>query len=421
MILEIRFSNFFSFKEEVILDLRAAGIKTKQATDLRDNVFEYRNEKLLKTIAIYGANASGKSNLIKTIRFCCRMILESHMHNENTRFNFQPFKLEGKSTNEPSSFFIRFVSSDVEYEYSFTLTNNEILTETLYHYPKGRIAKIFTRDESISDTKSDIYSFGSVIRKPLDVAINTSNKTLYISRASQMDRDVPKQIFNYFSSKFLLAYVGLRPDYILDLFKTNRELILKTLQIADSDIVNIEMSTEIIPLKTYTTKFGVDGGDTSMEKGLSKVLRIKSYHKANPEIPFDFATEESNGTRKLFDIILRLIDVVKSDKILLIDEIDTSLHTDIVEFIINFFYASKRSQLIFTTHNTNLIDLKKMRKDQIYFVNKRKNGSSELYSLYDFKDFRDSMDAEKGYLQGRFEAIPFLDDSMSSLKSLIDA
>ena len=114
--------------------------------------------------------------------------------------------------------------------------------------------------------------------------------------------------------------------------------------------------------------------------------------------------------------MLSIIDAVKNGKILLIDEIENSLHNKIVEYIIELFHASRSAQLIFMTHNTNLLNLKKLRKDQIYFVNKRDDGSSDLYSLFDYKDFRDSMDVEKAYLQGRFDAIPYIDDSSKNNK-----
>ena len=188
MILEIRLSNFFSIKDEVILDLQAGKIQSQAAKLLEDNTFDFNGEKILKTIALYGANASGKSNIIKAIRFCCLMVVQSQDHNEKTLFNFLPFKFLGYS-KKPSSFFIRFVSNEVEYEYSFSLTREQIITENLYFYPNGRRALIFSRDESIKGEKKDKYSFGSAIKRPLDVAENTSIKTLYISRASQLDRD----------------------------------------------------------------------------------------------------------------------------------------------------------------------------------------------------------------------------------------
>jgi len=132
------------------------------------------------------------------------------------------------------------------------------------------------------------------------------------------------------------------------------------------------------------------------------------------------ATEESNGTRQLFGVLLRLLDVVKNKKALMIDEFDLSLHTLLADFILDLIHASTSSQLLFTSHNTNLIDVSRLRKDQILFVNKKDDGSTEVYSLYDFKEFRDNMDAEKGYKQGRFDAIPLVSSSVSTLKQLLE-
>ena len=406
MILEIRLSNFFSIRDEIILDLRAGNIQTKQAKSLKENVFTWKKEQILKTLAIYGANASGKSNIIKAIRFCCRLIFESHLSNENTIFNFKPFKLD-EHQNKDSHFFIRFISNNIEYEYSFSLNQKSITKESLFYYPNKRRAKIFTRDENKGESKREKYTFSNLIKRPFDVAENTSQKTLYISRASQMDKTIAKEIFTFFNEKFLLGYV----DINVDLFKNNKEKILEILKIADSDIIDIQLQKKEID--SLNLKLSIDSKSEKashvLEKSKNEILEIKTYHQSAPNIAFDLETEESEGTKKIFHIILRLIDIFENNKILLIDEIETHLHIDIINFIISMFHKSTSSQLIFSTHQTNLLDLKNLRKDQIYFVQKTNEGISDLYSLYDFKDFRENMDAEKGYLQGRFDAVPFID------------
>jgi uncharacterized protein len=248
MILEIRLSNFFSIKDEVVLDMQAANLQTKQAKTLEGNTFVVGGERLLKTVAIYGANASGKSSIINGIRACVRMIFESHNYNENTVFNFTPFKFGGM--NEPSRFFIRFLINRVEYEYSFSMTKLEIITEALYSYPKGRRSIVFVRDERKGPDKKDIYEFRSVIRRPLDVASNTSKKTLFISRASQMDRDVAKEVFRYFNERFILNYFGYNSFSIETLLNENKDLFLQVLRIADSDIVDIRIRHGVKSLTT---------------------------------------------------------------------------------------------------------------------------------------------------------------------------
>ena len=420
MILEIRISNFFSIKEEVVLDMRAANIKSKNARQLTDNIFSYNDIEVLKTIVMYGANASGKSNIIKAIRFCSMMILNSANHNENAVFNYQKFKFENYN-NKPSNFFIRFVVDGIEYEYAFSLMQNRILTESLHFYPKGRIKKIFIRNEQAGKTKKEKYTFGNEIKRPLDVAENTSDKTLYLSRASQMDRDIAKKLFMYFNNTFILGYLGYNVQQVENLFKKYKHHLLTALQIADSDIVNITIRKIKMPGKNINVNIKATGiEDVSLEDVIQEKLQIKTFHKADPKKSFDFLTEESEGTKKLFVIMLSILDIIANNKILLVDEIGESLHPDIIEYIFNLFRASNKAQLVCTTHNTRFLDLTKFRKDQIYFVNKKDDGSTDLYSLYDYSDFRDTMDLEKAYLQGRFDAVPFINDSIENLKQLID-
>jgi AAA15 family ATPase/GTPase len=418
MVLEIKLNNFFSINEEVILDLRAGNIKTQKSKSLQNNVFEYKENQVLKSVALYGANASGKSNILKTIMFCNAMVFESHQNNENSVFNFKKFKFNGYK-NKPSSYFIRFVIDEIEYCYSFSLNLKEILTESLYYYPKGKKAKIFVRNESAGKTKREKYSFGaSIIKRPFDVAESTSNKTLFISRASQMDRELAKKIFNYFNRDFILRHSNHSIKNIDKLIESNKKLLLKALQLADSDIIDFKQTLQ--KKKGKNIKANIQTEEFSVEETEIESLEIKTYHRYSPGVSFDFITEESDGTKQLFILMLTILDVVRNNKTLLIDEIEKSLHPKIVEYIIEIFNASNKEQLIFTTHNTNLLDLNKFRKDQIWFVNKKTDGGSDLYSLYDYSDFRDTMDLEKAYLQGRFDSIPIIDDSKEKLHSIIN-
>lgn len=415
MVLQIRLSNFFSINEEVILDMQAASLQTKESKDLLGNTFVCNDERLLKTVAIYGANASGKSNIIKAIRACVQMIFESHNYNENTMFAFTPFKFGG--VGKPSRFYIRFLIDGVEYEYSFTLTKTEIITEELYYYPVGRKKLVFARDERKGPDKKDIYEFRSAIRRPMDVAGNTSKKTLFVSRASQMDRDVAKDVFRYFNERFILNYFGYNSYSIESLLNENKDLILKVLKAADSDIIDIRSQHELRSLTTAV--FDPLSNQLLSRDDIQKPqLKITTFHRNNPEVPFDFYSEESSGTQEFFHMMLTILNIIKGNKVLLIDEISMGLHVNLVEYILNLFHQSESAQLIFSTHNTNLLNMRKLRKDQVYFVNKRDDGSSDLYSLFDFKDFRENMDAEKAYLQGRFDAIPYIDESSTYLKRL---
>lgn len=416
MVLEIRIANFYSIKEEICLDFRAANLKSAQARSLEKNTFQVNKTDVLKTLVLYGANASGKSNIIKAIRFCHSLILQSHNYNADTRFAFSPFKFDGFDS-QPSHYFIRFVRDDVEYEYSFSITQQEVVTESLHYYPKGRIKTIFLRDQRLGKDKRSIYTFGNEIKRPFDVAESTSNKTLYISRASQMDREIAKSIFNYFSDTFILQYVNFGLSTIEQLSYKNKNLLLQALKYADSDISDV--SIRKIKLPTTIINHNIDDLSVNIEQSLQDHLQITTYHLQNPETPFDFLTEESQGTIKLFFIMLTILEVVKHGKVLLVDEIEESLHTKLIEHIFSYLNTSKNAQLICTTHNTKLLNLKKLRKDQIYFVNKKSDSSSDVYSLTDFTDFRDTMDLESAYLQGRFDAIPYIYEHHDSIKQFI--
>ena len=416
MVLEIRLENFFSIKEEISLDFRAGKINTQVSQKLANNVIEYNGEFILKSIGLFGANASGKSNIIKAIIFCCRLILDSHQHNEGAIFNFNPFKFEGW-TEKPSSFFINFYCDGIEYDYSFSLTRNEIITENLYYYPKGKKAKIFLRDESKGSEKSSIYSFSEgIISSPAAVAANTSKKCLFLSRASQMDRDLCKKLYGFFMRDFLLGFVPLSQPWTVQLFNEYKTLILHALSICDSDIIDINIIQEKTTLPPLPPGIQFPGFNPGQNIDF---LRFETKHSLSQTTTFDMNSEESTGTVQLFGMLFLLLDIIKNGKVFMLDEFDQSLHTKLAYFVIDLFHASSNAQFIFTSHNTNLIDVKRFRRDQIFFANKKNDGSTEVCSLFDHKDFRENMDAEKGYLQGRFDAIPYIDSSAANLKKLL--
>jgi AAA15 family ATPase/GTPase len=183
-------------------------------------------------------------------------------------------------------------------------------------------------------------------------------------------------------------------------------VLLNALAICDSDITDIKMIYE----KLNSPSSGYDNCAVTFE----------TFHKAAPSLSFDLHDEESAGTIQLFNMLFFLLDVVKNGQVFFLDEFDLSLHTKLADFVIDLFHAGSSAQFVFTSHNTNLIDVKRFRRDQILFANKKEDGSTELYSLFDHKDFRENMDAEKGYLQGRFEAIPMVDGSLAALKKLLE-
>ena len=414
MLLKFSISNFYSIRDTLTVDFEAERIGSEGARVLSDNLFCENGKKYLKSIGIFGPNASGKSSIYKTLLFCSRLVLDSHLNNEGATFNFMPFKFYGYH-EKPSEFSINFICDGTEYEYSFSLNRKEIISESLYYYPGKRKAKIFTRNEQVGKPKSEIFSFGEgFFVKPLDVAQSTGRATLFISRASQMDRELAKKIYNFFLTELFVGVPKIRTDYAIGLFNKSKKLLLEALRMADSDIVDIEVRQEkvAVPALAPDLQFGIP----SLHEEV--ITRFLTTHKRNPEIKFDLYAEESAGTIQIFSLLLVLLDICKTGKTLIVDEFDLSLHTELAEFIINMVHASKGAQLLFTSHNTNLIDVKKLRRDQICFTNKKEDGSTDFYSLFDFKDFRENMDAEKGYLQGRFDAVPYVTTSVEEIRKL---
>jgi AAA15 family ATPase/GTPase len=406
MILEVRLANFFSIKDEVVLDLRGVRLNSAQARALEKNIISEDKMAALKSVILFGANASGKSNIIKAMRFCFGLILNSQNNHSGTVFMFQPFKYDG-FTERPSSFFIRLLIDNVEYEYSFTLNRTRIISETLRYYPHGRVSKVFSRDELTGSSKKEKYQFGSQISRPLDIAESTSEKTLFLSRAAQMDREIARILYDYFYSSLIQDLIPLEDPRTDQIFKNHKEIIISSLRNSGSDITDIYFAgNHASPGGTLFHINEPAGVYSVSHRQEIPSINIVSYHKSNKELPFNFISEESAGTIKLFRLLITVIDAAANNRILIIDELDQHLHPLLTEYILQLFHESSSAQLISSMHSTFLLDLKKLRKDQIYFCSKKDDASTDLYSLADFTDFRETMDAEKAYLMGRFSAVP---------------
>lgn len=409
LLLAIELENIYSIRDTVRIDFRAANIKTKQAKMLTDNVFVWNKQKILKTIGLFGPNAAGKSNIVNAIRFFCMLVLECLQHNEGTTFNFRPFKFEGYD-QKPSRFFINFVCGGIEYEYQYTLTRDEIKTESLYFYsPNHRRSLIFERNGSI-------YHYGTkvTIVRPKDVEMNTTRKNLFLTRASSMNRELFATLYTFFLRTFLLHLKDSREVFTEEYLAKNKHLILEFLHLCDSDICDIAVRNA-----TIQNPFKLTIDDQAVEQESIRIRQILTFHKAHPEVAFNLDTEESDGTRQLFMLIHRLIDVHTNGKALILDEFDRSAHIRMAEFVLNYIHASQSSQLLYSSHNVRLIDMKHMRKDQIVFVEKDENGATSAKRMVDYKEFRENMDAVKAYINGYFGAVPCIETSVSVLKQII--
>ena len=423
MLIEFSIENFRSFKEEVTLSLISSSDKSldnnliKTATLKKDN--------LLRSEVIYGANASGKSNVVSAFNFLRKLVINSHKFQKGTEISYSPFKLDKKYTSKPSKFEIVFLKNNIRYTYGVSLTNEKIVDEYLYYYPQGRKALIFERKDTFN------YKFTIDINEQEFLSSKTLPNVLYLSNSTQLNYKKTSEAFDWFKDNLKIIGATDNPKltaFTIELLNKDEELkefILKSLIVADLGIVDISAKLDKIlidgaslelPSPDLKTEFVLISDD----EGLKIVqMDIKTMHNVldekgnNIKINFDF-DEESEGTKRLFALVGSWIDALNNGRILIVDELDTKLHPLLMEFLIKLFHNSTQNkndaQLIFTTHNTNLLDLDLFRRDQIWFTEKNPSyGNTDLYSLLEFSPRKDK-NVRKGYLAGRYGAIPFISD-----------
>ena len=389
MIISLRFKNFFSLADDVVLDFTADISAKNPESSLAGNLIEFKKDRFINIIGIFGSNAAGKSNIIKAMDFCRKLVLGSHLYNEGQKFDFEQFKF---ADLQPSEFYINFIIDEIEYEYSFTLSKEKILSESLYYYPKQRRAKVFVRVDSHS------YSYGKgLITRPSDIETATSDNTLFLSRASSMNRPIMKTVYRFFAEHIWVSMgnLALTPIMYEEIY-ANKDLLLKAFEISDSDIID---------LKVY--------------EPIPGQWQILSYHRENPAIAFDFDTEESEGTKRLLHILLLFIRSAKRGTAFFLDEFDLKMHLHLAEFLLDAVRASHKSQLVFTSHNQALINGKKLRPEQIVFVTKDIKGRSEFTPLSDYVGIDRKIDLEKSYLHGIFDGVPYIGDIYSVLEEML--
>lgn len=424
MLIEFRFKNYRSFRDEAVLSMEAIGLSS-----FKNCLIEQNNMKLLPGAAIYGKNGGGKSNVIRAFWLAVQFIRNAQrMQHEKSTVPVVPFALNDYSTKEPTEFAFDYISDGVKYWYSFAATREKIVRESLYHAPKGQKAQVFVREAQtftftedkakrklISETVAENQLFFSVACTMNDaVCVNAMRwfrEDVFFSRDYT---DIPRQLLEYYDDSNMLKAIS---DYA----KT-ADFGIEEMQF---EIENKEIGTDLdfpedVPegMKAALTSFIQILSETSNNsEGRLKMSRVKAKAKhkginANGEDElYNIELEdESDGTRKLMSIAPAIESVLTKGGVLLVDELERELHPMLVNFIVAKF-QSKRSnpngaQIIFTTHNTELMNLEFMRKDQIYFTDKRKSdGASELYSVTDFNT-KTADNIRKGYLVGKYGATP---------------
>ena len=386
------------------------------------NSFEIRKYELLKSAIVYGANASGKSNFLKAMAFMARIVLNQDKVIQSTdTLPYFPFKLNTETEDSSSSLEMVFIlKNNIKYRYGFEIDATTVYSEWLYADENGKESKLFYRDVD----EDELYVNRLKFKEGLKLRVSTNQ--LFIWKCDQDGGEISTSILEWFNHLNLIDGVE-HEQYIKhamkqmedEKFKEELVALVKTADIGIEDIILDEEDVpkkviEEMPLPVELKKKFLESDDL---KRLSLLTYHKKYDKNNNEIgltTFELDNEESKGTRKFFKMSAPILNTLREGKVLIIDELDASLHPMLTKHLIRLFHNEKvnkhNAQLIFATHDTNLLNPLLFRRDQIWLTEKDKYGSTDLFSLAQFKNVRKQEDFEKKYLQGKYGAIPYLED-----------
>ncbi len=424
MLVEFMVKNFRSLRDEQVLSLVASS-KDKTLLDTHAMATSLdAAPHLLNSAVVYGANASGKSNLIKALQYMQGVVLQSVSLQPGQTFDrLQPFKLDAVNASQPTEFEITFILGGVRYQYGFAMTTKRIVSEHLLVYKAFKPQRWFERhfDEA---SGVDVYEFVGTGLKGAKTTWEkaTRSNALFLSTAVQLNSESLRPVFDWFASQLVIFNEQSQPtpEFSVQMLKKaeQRKAISDFLRAADISITDIEVQTK--QAMVHRISFDLTTGKREEGPTEQEVDEIKFHHATeNGDAVFDLA-DESAGTRNLLILAGPVLDILNKGRVLVVDELDTSLHTLLVQELVHMFHRPEvntgGAQLIFTTHDTTLLGAYGLfRRDQVWFVEKKRDQSSQLFSLLEFSP-RKNEAIERGYLHGRYGAIPLLRmDDLSGL------
>jgi len=418
MLVEFRVKNFRSLRDEQVLSLVASKDKTLHDTHTLDTGIRAAPT-LLRSTAIYGANASGKSNLIKALQYMRGVVIESATAIQpGQSFAVQPFRLDINSASQPTEFEVTFLLDGVRYQYGFTMTSQRIVSEHLLVYKAFKPQRWFARHFDAT-TGKDVYDFGPGLKGSKTVWEGaTRPNALFLSMAVQLNSEALRPIFDWFANRLIIfnEQEKLNPHISIQMLKQadSRKDICNFLTAADISISDIEVETRKVP--GQTVHFDLVAGKTEVRSEELEEHELRFHHNTEQGKAVFNLMDESSGTRNLLFLVGPVLSVLNKGLTLVIDELDTSLHTILVRELVRLFHRPEintgGAQLIFTTHDTSLLDAPDLfRRDQVWFVEKDRDQASTLVSLSEFSP-RKKEALERGYLIGRYGGIPFLNHTL---------
>ncbi|MFE0549249.1 ATP/GTP-binding protein [Streptomyces pilosus] len=427
MLINFRVENFRSLKDAQELDLRPVYRKGSDS---------------LTVSAIYGANASGKSNVLRALEFMHDAVTDQGGWNNRNRIHVRPFLLDQESKKNPTSFAVELLIDGIKYNYGFTASREQILEEWLHSFPKRKKRVLFERDGSE-------YYFGPSFASARAEVIKeiTPPTALYLSTAAKANESSARAVFSWFSQQLWFAddadgSRAMQRGQTMSLLRdpSKKERVEKLLAAADLGISETQVEDFEIEFREDPEKKEFDGSfRVAYDNGKATIY----YRGQRPELPLHLRTlietdssltfrhrgkveheftleQESRGTQTWFDIVGMVVRALDEGHTLVVDELDTSLHPLLLAQMIRLFQEEEsnpsKAQLIFTTHDASLMGRSQgeelLRRDEIWFTQKNADtGSTELYPLTDFKP-RDGLNWEKRYLGGAVGAVPYISENM---------
>ena len=419
MLVSFWVENFKCFKDGTTFSMEATKLKNLK----EDNTFSVNTISLLKSAVIYGPNASGKSSILQAMKKMKNIVIFSLLLGKEKKYQANPYLLNSSSSSKDTSFEIEFIIDEILYRYGFSIATNSVITkEYLFQkklQSKAREVKLFTRDNSN-------FTLGAQFKEGKNLFDKTRENALFLSVVAQFNGKISNSIIEWFEQFNILNNIKSKDFEHISFDMLEDELIkekvihfIKKADLGIYDIVKKRLSFDDLKKDNPNIEKNLPDFiiDSIKEKGINAIET--SHIKYNEQQEFESFENfnislESDGTQKLLALSGPVLDSLINGKILVIDELDNSLHTELVKAIVELFNSKEsnpnNAQLIFTTHDTNLLNQNLFRRDQIWFSQKNIFGECELYSLVEYGKgkTRNDLDLEKNYLEGKFGAIPHI-------------
>ena len=414
MLIQFAVANYRSIKGEATLSLVAGPGREHRERNVREPVMQgdVRATPLLRSAAIYGANAAGKTNLIQALGAMRKVVVNSSR--TDRKLPVTPFLLGGEHADQPTQFEVGCIVDGVRYQYAFSATKDVVAGEWLYAWPRGRPQLWFTRQSANGGVPE--FAFGGKLQGDREVWRRaTRNNALFLSTAASLNSAQLRPLYDWFRTRLHVAGIGgWNRSYSEQRVQGQRKAdVVRFLQAADLAVSDLrveeqENTEEVIEdefpreVREEVKKTFVGGSDR----------RVRIVHRDPAGHPVDLdLDEESDGTQRVFALAGPWIDVLEKGHVAVIDELHDHLHPMLVRYLVERFHDSaldSDAQLVFSTHDTSILSQDVFRRDQIWFCERNVRNETEIVPLSDFRPRKGIENLERSYLAGRYGAVPYI-------------